>query len=33
MVFSDAGPDVSLPLWAVDGSGKQPDKPWRYPQE
>ena len=33
MVFSDAGPGLSLPQWAIDESATQPDKPWRYPQE
>ena len=32
MVFSDAGPGLSLPQWAIDGSAAQPDKPWRYPE-
>jgi hypothetical protein len=33
MVFSDAGPGLSLPQWVIDESATQPDKPWRYPQE
>jgi hypothetical protein len=33
MVFSDAGPGLSLPQWTIDGSATQPDKPWGYPQE
>jgi len=28
-----ADTDVSLPQWAIDESARQPDKPWRYPQE
>jgi uncharacterized OB-fold protein len=33
MVFSDVAPGLSLPLWTVDETAQQPDKPWRYPQE
>jgi hypothetical protein len=33
MVFSDAGPGLSLPQWAIDESATQPARPWRYPQE
>ena len=33
MVFSDAGPGIAIPQWTIDESAKQPDKPWRYPQE
>jgi hypothetical protein len=33
MVFTDVGPGLSLPQWTIDEAAKQPDKPWRYPQE
>ena len=33
MVFSDVGPNLSLPQWTIDTDAKQPEKPWRYPQE
>jgi len=33
MVFSDVVDGVSLPQWTLDTTAKQPDKPWRYPQE
>jgi uncharacterized OB-fold protein len=33
MVFSDAGPGLAIPQWTIDEGAKQPDKPWRYPQE
>ena len=33
MVFSDAGPGISLPQWTIDEGATQPKKPWRYPQE
>ncbi|MBY0319236.1 MAG: OB-fold domain-containing protein [Reyranella sp.] len=33
MVFSDAGPGIAIPQWTIDEGAKQPDKPWRYPQE
>lgn len=33
MVFSDLGPDLSLPQWTIDETAAQPAKPWRYPQE
>ena len=33
MVFSDVGEGLSLPQWTIDTEAKQPDKPWRYPQE
>jgi uncharacterized OB-fold protein len=33
MVFSDVTTGLSLPQWTIDETAKQPDKPWRYPQE
>ena len=33
MVFADVGPGLALPQWTIDEDAKQPDKPWRYPQE
>jgi uncharacterized OB-fold protein len=33
MVFSDVAPGLALPQWTIDDGAKQPDKPWRYPQE
>ena len=33
MVFADVAPGLALPHWTIDDSAKQPDKPWRYPQE
>ena len=33
MVFTDLSPGLSLPQWTIDEGAKQPDKPWRYPQE
>ena len=33
MVFADVAPGLALPHWTIDESAKQPDKPWRYPQE
>ena len=33
MVFADAGPGLAMPHWTIDEGAKQPDKPWRYPQE
>ena len=33
MVFTDVAPGLSLPQWTIDDTAKQPDKPWRYPQE
>jgi uncharacterized OB-fold protein len=33
MVFTDIAEGLSLPQWTVDTQAKQPDKPWRYPQE
>lgn len=33
MVFTDVAPGLSLPQWTIDEGAKQPDKPWRYPQE
>ncbi len=33
MVFSDVAPGLALPQWTLDETAKQPEKPWRYPQE
>jgi hypothetical protein len=33
MVFTDVVSGLSLPQWTIDDAAKQPDKPWRYPQE
>jgi uncharacterized OB-fold protein len=33
MVFSDAGPGLSLPQWTLDETAVQPATPWRYPQK
>jgi uncharacterized OB-fold protein len=33
MVFVDVGPGLSIPQWTIDEGAKQPEKPWRYPQE
>jgi uncharacterized OB-fold protein len=33
LVFSDVVDGLSLPQWTVDGEARQPEKPWRYPQE
>src|SRR5262245_18221362 len=33
MVFADVGPRLALPHWTIDEAAKQPDPPWRYPQE
>ena len=33
MVFSDVSTGLSLPQWTLDIGAKQPNKPWRYPQE
>ena len=33
MVFSDVAPGLAVPHWTIDEGAKQPDKPWRYPQE
>jgi uncharacterized protein len=33
MVFSDVSNGISLPQWTIDTDAKQPEKPWRYPQE
>lgn len=33
MVFADVADGLSLPQWTIDEDAKQPDKPWRYPQE
>jgi hypothetical protein len=27
------GPGLAIPQWTIDEGAKQPDKPWRYPQE
>jgi len=32
MVFSDAGPGIALPQWALDETAQQPASPWRYPE-
>lgn len=33
MVFSDVAPGLAVPQWTIDEAARQPDKPWRYPQE
>jgi len=33
LVFSDVAEGLSLPQWTLDATAKQPDQPWRYPQE
>jgi uncharacterized protein len=33
MVFSDITAGLSLPQWTLDETARQPDAPWRYPQE
>ena len=33
MVFTDLSAGLALPQWTIDETAKQPDKPWRYPQE
>ncbi len=33
MVFTDVAEGLSLPQWTIDETAKQPEKPWRYPQE
>jgi uncharacterized protein len=33
MVFADVSDGLSLPQWTIDTDAKQPEKPWRYPQE
>jgi uncharacterized OB-fold protein len=33
LVFNDVADGLSLPQWTVDTEAKQPEKPWRYPQE
>jgi uncharacterized OB-fold protein len=33
MVFKTVGDGIALPMWTLDEDAKQPDKPWRYPQE
>jgi hypothetical protein len=33
MIFVDVAPGLSIPHWTIDEGAKQPEKPWRYPQE
>jgi len=33
MVFIDVSEGIAIPQWTIDESAKQPEKPWRYPQE
>ena len=33
MVFADVAPGLAIPHWTIDESAKQPDRPWRYPEE
>ena len=33
IVFKTIGDGIALPLWCVDETAQQPEKPWRYPQE
>ena len=33
MVYVDGAAGLSIPQWTIDETAKQPDKPWRYPQE
>ncbi len=33
MVFADVAPGLAIPHWTLDETAKQPEKPWRYPQE
>ena len=33
MVFTDVAPGLALPQWIIDETAKQPENPWRYPQE
>ena len=33
MVFAKVGDGFALPMWTLDETAMQPDKPWRYPQE
>ena len=33
MVFSDVAPGLALPQWTIDENARQPERPWRYPQE
>jgi uncharacterized protein len=33
MVFVDVADGLAIPQWTIDDGAKQPDKPWRYPQE
>ena len=33
MVFADVSDGLSLPHWTIDEEAKQPETPWRYPQE
>jgi uncharacterized protein len=33
MVFVDVADGLAIPQWTIDEGAKQPEKPWRYPQE
>lgn len=33
MVFKEVAEGFALPHWVIDEDAKQPEKPWRYPQE
>ena len=33
MVFNKLNNDFALPQWTIDPDARQPDHPWRYPQE
>lgn len=33
MVFHGAGEGIAIPLWTLDEQARQPERPWRYPQE
>jgi uncharacterized OB-fold protein len=33
MVFKTVGDGFALPMWTLDETAQQPDKPWRYPEE
>ncbi len=33
VVLHDIGGGMALPQWTVDEAAKQPERPWRYPQE
>lgn len=33
MVFKHVGDGLALPMWTLDEAARQPDQPWRYPQE